>query len=113
MFSINRKWNNCGRVGFGGCELGVHLLQRERCAHEKESDIARSNSGLFAELCACFLLSPVLLHVCVVERTFLITSCVYSLSWHWGDVEDLRCIGVVWGRGIGTHDVEEGIPRAR
>ena len=54
-----------------------------------------------------------LLHVCVVERTFLITSCVYSLSWHWGDVEDLRCIGVVWGRGIGTHDVEEGIPRAR
>ena len=67
MISINERGTNCGCVGFGRLELGVHVLQDEPCAHEKDSDIARSTSSLFAELCACFLLSPVLLHVCVVE----------------------------------------------
>ena len=36
---------------------------------KKDSDIARPTSGLFAKLCACLLLSPVLLHVGVVEHT--------------------------------------------
>ena len=40
----------------------------ESCTHKKHSNIARSIPGLFAELRASFLLSPVLVHACAVEH---------------------------------------------
>ena len=71
VLSINGKGNNCGWVGFGRLELGVHVLQDEPCAHEKDLDIVGSTSGFFVELCARLLSSPVLLHVCVVKTPLI------------------------------------------
>ena len=74
-------WPTKWHAAFGRGELGVHMLQCEQSVHENDSDIACSTSGYFAERCACFLLSPALLHVCVVEHhTLKVTSICSSLS---------------------------------
>ena len=58
------------RRGKQKSKAGTHELvelSAPEVAYMHVSDIARSTSGLSTELFACFTLSPVLLHVCVVE----------------------------------------------
>ena len=58
------------------------MLQCEPSVHENNSDIACSTSSLFAELCAFFLLSPLLLHVCVAEYSWLCLCIALTTTCH-------------------------------